>query len=217
MSATPAAAHTAPPPDEHFGDATGGKVGMWTFIAQDGMAFGGLLLAYGILRFTADEWPVPSEILGIALTAFATFLLILSSVSMVLAVEAAKFQNQKKTVFWLLATILGGIGFLGIQYYEYSHLVSVGIGFAESSFDFNDGRGVVDVNNLFGSTFYAVTGFHGLHVFSGVVYLICILIGTMRGKYTQGGISYSAVELVGLFWHFVDLVWILVFTFIYLL
>ncbi len=218
MDATHAAdANTAPPPDEHFGDATGGKVGMWSFIAQDGMAFGGLLLAYGILRFTADDWPVPTAILGIDLTAFATFLLIVSSVTMVFAVQAAKFQDKSKTVFWLMLTILGGLGFLGIQYYEYTHLVHAGIGFGESAFDFGDGRGVVDVNNLFGSTFYAVTGFHGLHVFSGVVYLTCILIGTLRGKYTQGGISYSAVELVGLFWHFVDLVWILVFTFIYLL
>jgi len=213
-------AHAAPasvPYDPHFGEATGGKVGMWTFIAQDGMSFGGLLLAYGIIRITAIDWPNPVDILGIDLTAFATFLLICSSVSMVLGVDAAKAQNQKGLVFWLMLTILGGIGFLGIQYYEYGVLLDHGIGFAESNFDFNDGSGIVPVNNLFGSTFYVVTGFHGLHVLSGVIYLICILLKSMTGKYTQGGISYSPVELVGLFWHFVDLVWILVFTFIYLL
>ena len=212
------AAHApeAPPYDEHFGEATGGKVGMWAFIAQDGMAFGGLLLAYGILRFVAADWPVPTEILGIALTAVATFILILSSVSMVFAVEAAKFQDQKKLTFWLGLTILGGLSFLGIQAYEYTHLVHAGIGFAQSSFEFTPGV-VTDVNNLFGSTFYAVTGFHGAHVTAGVIYLICIWLGARKGKYTRGGISYSPVELVGLFWHFVDLVWILVFTFIYLL
>ncbi len=213
-------AHAAPaqvPYDPHFGEATGGKVGMWTFIAQDGMSFGGLLLAYGILRITAIDWPSPVAILGINLTAFATFLLICSSVSMVLGVDAAKAGKQKALVFWLMLTILGGIGFLSIQYYEYGQLLHHGIGFAESSFDYNDGAGMVPINNLFGSTFYVVTGFHGLHVFSGVVYLTCILINSLKGKYTQGGISYSPVELVGLFWHFVDLVWILVFTFIYLL
>ena len=98
-----------------------------------------------------------------------------------------------------------------IQAYEYTNLVHEGIGFAHSTWEGQP------INNLFGSTFYVVTGFHGLHVLSGVIYLTCILFGAMKGKYTQGGLSYSPVELVGLFWHFVDLVWILVFTFVYLL
>ncbi len=197
--------------DAHFGKATGGKIAMWMFIAQDGMSFGGLLLAYGLLRIFSTDWPVPAEILGITLTATATFILICSSVSMVMAVEAAKEQNQAGTVRWLMVTILGGLSFLGIQYYEYTHLVAEGITFATSTWHGEP------INNLFGSTFYAVTGFHGLHVTAGVIYLMCILKGAMAGKYTKGGMSYSPVELVGLFWHFVDLVWILVFTFIYLL
>ncbi|RKY16323.1 MAG: cytochrome oxidase subunit III [Planctomycetota bacterium] len=200
-----------PPVDEHFGHATGGKVAMWMFIAQDGMSFGGLLTAYALLRINSVDWPVPAEILGIGLTAFATFILICSSLTMVLAVEKAKARDQAGTARWLGLTILGGLIFLGIQVFEYMHLVDAGIGFAQSSWQ------GVEINDRFGSTFYAVTGFHGLHVFSGVVYLTCILLGTLKGKYTQGGISYSAVELVGLFWHFVDLVWILVFTFVYLL
>ncbi len=199
--------------DPHFGHATGGKVAMWMFIAQDGMSFGGLLLAYALLRIHAVDWPVPAEVLGIGLTAFATFVLICSSVSMVMAVEAAKVSDQKGLVRWLGVTIAGGLTFLGVQYYEYTHLVHRGIGFS-SSFLNETGE---DLNDLFGSTFYAVTGFHGLHVTAGVIYLICILIKSRTGAYTKGGISYSAVELVGLFWHFVDLVWILVFTFIYLL
>ena len=209
------ATHTAPIDerleDEHFGRATGGKVGMWIFIAQDGMAFGGLLLAYGMLRIFSPDWPVPNHILGISLTAFATFLLICSSVSMVLAVDASQKADKRRTVFWLALTICGGLGFLGIQAFEYTHLVREGIGFTTSTFDGHP------INSLFGSTFYIVTGFHGAHVTAGVIYLTCILVGTLKGKYTKGGMSYSPVELVGLFWHFVDLVWILVFTFIYLL
>jgi len=218
------AEHAAVPPgvlderleDVRFGKATGGKVAMWIFIAQDGMAFGGLLLAYGLLRiFAGDNWPAPgmkpTDILGIPLTALATFILICSSVSMVLAVDNAQKAHRKNTVFWLALTILGGLSFLGIQAFEYTHLAHEGIGLATSTFD---GK---PINSLFSTTFFVVTGFHGAHVTAGVIYLICILMGAMKGRYTKGGMSYSHVELVGLFWHFVDLVWILVFTFIYLL
>ena len=203
------------PVDEHVGKATGGKVAMWLFIAQDGFSFGGLLLAYGLLRIFAPSWPAegmkPTDVLGINLTAFATFVLICSSLTMVMAVDSAQKADKAATVRWLIWTILGGLTFLGIQAYEYTHLVHEGIGFTESTFDGHR------LNSLFGSTFYVVTGFHGCHVTAGVIYLICILRGTLKGKYTAGGLTYSPVELVGLFWHFVDLVWILVFTFIYLL
>jgi len=205
--------HTGVPEDEHFGHASGGKIAMWMFIAQDGMSFGGLLLAYAILRVFSTDWPEPSQILGIGLTAFATFVLICSSVSMVMAVEAAKERKQSSLMLWLWLTIAGGATFLGIQYYEYSHLLHQGIGLAETTYEIDGAQ----VNRLFGTTFYAVTGFHGLHVLSGVIYLLCIAKKAGTGAYTKGGISYSPVELVGLFWHFVDLVWILVFTFIYLL
>ncbi|MFT7669512.1 MAG: cytochrome c oxidase subunit 3 [Planctomycetota bacterium] len=196
---------------KYFGKATGGKIAMWMFIAQDGMSFGGLLFGYGILRSSAQDWPIPAEVLGIGLTAVATFILICSSLSMVFAVLAAQEKDQGGLVRWLSVTIAGGVAFLGIQVYEYYHLVHSGIGFSTSSFQGEP------INNLFGTTFYAVTGFHGLHVLTGVIYLCCILKGALAGKYTQGGLSFSPVELVGLFWHFVDLVWILVFTFIYLL
>jgi cytochrome c oxidase subunit 3 len=208
-------APAAVPVDDHVGKATGGKVAMWLFIAQDGFSFGGLLLAYGLLRIFAHDWPAPgmkpNDVLGINLTAFATFVLICSSLTMVMAVDNAQKSNKNATVGWLILTILGGMTFLGIQAYEYTHLVREGIGFTESTFDGHR------LNSLFGSTFFVVTGFHGCHVTAGVIYLICILRGTIKGKYTQGGLSSSPVELVGLFWHFVDLVWILVFTFIYLL
>ena len=130
---------------------------------------------------------------------------------MVMAVAAAQRADKKALVGWLTATILGGLFFLGMQAYEYTHLVHEGIGFTQGTWEGQP------INPLFGTTFFVVTGFHGCHVTAGVIYLICILRGAMKGKYTQGGLSYSPVELVGLFWHFVDLVWILVFTFIYLL
>jgi cytochrome c oxidase subunit 3 len=213
--AAPTAHVSTPADDQHFGQATGGKVGMWMFIAQDGMAFGGLLLAYGLMRVWADHWPAaglkPTNVLGIGLTAVATFVLICSSVSMVMAVQAAQHSRKSATTMWLSLTILGGLSFLGIQAYEYTHLVKEGLTLTNG---YVHGH---ELHPLFGATFFVVTGFHGAHVTAGVIYLTCILFGAMKGKYTQGGLSYSPVELVGLFWHFVDLVWILVFTFIYLL
>jgi cytochrome c oxidase subunit 3 len=190
--------------DPQFGKATPGKIAMWLFLVTDAMSFSGFLLAYGVLR-SSKEWPVPSEHLGIALSGFATFLLICSSVSMVLSIDACKRKDRKGMLNWLLATIIGGVAFLGIQAYEYTHLVHLGLTFSEWT----------GGNNLFATTFYNVTGFHGLHVLSGVIYLICIYKNAYEGKYDNG--DYGQLELVGLFWHFVDLVWILVFTFIYLL
>jgi heme/copper-type cytochrome/quinol oxidase subunit 3 len=190
--------------DPQFAKATPGKIGMWLFLGTDGMSFSGFLLAYAVLRAT-KEWPNPAEHLGIALSGIATFILICSSVSMVLSVDACKQKDRKAMLNWLMATIVGGVMFLGIQVYEYAHLVSEGI--TLTSF--------IKGNNLFGSTFYLITGFHGLHVLSGVIYLICQYKLAYEGHYDNG--DYNNLEIVGLFWHFVDLVWILVFTFIYLL
>lgn len=190
--------------DPQFGKATPGKICMWMFLVTDALSFSGFLLAYAVLRST-QEWPVPAEHLGITLSGIATFILICSSVSMVLAIDDCRLKNRKGMLTWLAVTIAGGICFLGIQVYEYQHLIHQGITLS----NFSKG------NNLFASTFYMVTGFHGLHVFSGVVYLIVQFTRAYQGHYDQG--DHRQLELVGLFWHFVDLVWILVFTFIYLL
>ena len=189
--------------DREFGNATAGKVGMWVYLVTDAMTFGGLLIAYAYLR-AGGNWPDPAHHLGIELSSLATFILICSSVSMVLAISASSAGNRGAFIRWMLVTILGGVSFLGIQAYEYTHLVNHGLGFAH----FHEG------NNLFGSTFYAITGFHGLHVLSGVIYLTVILLKGLKGRYDRDS---SHVEIAGLFWHFVDLIWILVFTFIYLL
>lgn len=190
--------------DPHFGKASNGKIAMWLFLATDGMSFSGFLLAYAVLRAT-QNWPTPADHLGITLSGIATFILICSSVSMVFSIDACKQNDRSAMLNWLLATIAGGVIFLGIQVYEYSHLVHHGI--TLSSF--------IHGNNLFASTFYMVTGFHGLHVLSGVIYLICTYFHARAGRYDNG--HYNSLEIAGLFWHFVDLVWILVFTFIYLL
>lgn len=190
--------------DPQFGKATPGKIGMWIFLTTDAMSFSGFLITYAYLR-TKLEWPNPTEYFGIALSSFATFLLICSSVSMVLAIEACKHKDRKGMLNWLLTTIGGGATFLCIQAYEYTHLVSQGITLT----NFNDGT------NLFASTFYLVTGFHGLHVLTGVIYLTCEYFNARKGNYDHG--NYNRLEILGLFWHFVDLVWILVFTFVYLL
>lgn len=192
--------------DEQFGKASPGKIGMWLFLVTDAMSFSGFLIAYAVLRATKD-WPTPSKALGgVGLSGFMTFLLICSSVSMVLTIDACKQKNRKAMLNWLLFTICGGASFLAIQAYEYTHLIE------HMGMSFNS---YAHGTSLFASTFFSITGFHGLHVLSGVIYLIVMYIHAYRGDFDNG--DYNMLEIAGLFWHFVDLVWILVFTFVYLL
>jgi len=224
------------PPDAQYGTATPGKIGMWIFLLSDAFSFGGLLLAYGILRGGAtsrDMCPDPenaAEItsfaakygkeivsrcwhnpylhephLGINFTAGLTFLLICSSVTMVMAHAAAVEGDRKKTMLYLFLTICGGVGFLTGQFQEYFGIWSNGL----------TKEGLVFGGSAYANTFYMTTSFHGMHVFTGVTYLTVIFIRTALGKYDHG--NHNHIEICGLFWHFVDLIWILVFTFIYLL
>ncbi|MDP6482239.1 MAG: cytochrome c oxidase subunit 3 [Nitrospinota bacterium] len=169
------------------------------------MSFGGLLAAYGAARLGSVDWPNPSEVLGINLTAFMTFLLICSSVTMVKALSAVKHGDGKGFQKFMFMTISGGVIFLALQAYEWTHLISEGLHFNSNPWG----------ASLFGATFFAITGFHGMHVTGGVIYLSCVLIEGKRGRFAGG--KFQRVEVVGLYWHFVDLVWILVFTFVYLL
>jgi heme/copper-type cytochrome/quinol oxidase subunit 3 len=178
-----------------------GKLGMWIFLAADAMSFGGLLAGYGALRYGDPTWPHPATVLGIQLTAFMTFLLICSSVTMVEALASIRHGNQAGLRKFLLLTILGGICFLSLQAYEWNKLI------------FHEGQSISKDN--FGATFFILTGFHGCHVFGGVVYLTCILVRALQGAYSAE--HHNSVEIVALYWHFVDLIWILVFTFVYLL
>ena len=182
-----------------------GKLGMWVFLAGDAMSFGALLAGYGAIRAGSVDWPVPAEVLGISLTAFMTFLLICSSLTMVKGLSAIKRGDQKRLVTFLGLTILGGVIFLGCQAYEWTHLIHEGLEFTSNPYG----------NYLFGTTFFAITGFHGAHVTAGVIYLTVVVIRGLGGKYSAE--NCNGVEILGLYWHFVDLVWILVFTFLYLI
>jgi cytochrome c oxidase subunit 3 len=195
-----AAMHSPMESDELMGAARG-KVAMWLFLGSDSLTFGALLSAYGAMRSGSADWPVPSSILNVPLTALNTFILICSSVTMVKALSAIRRGDQQGLQKYLLGTIAGGVIFLSVQAYEWTRLIS------------HDGLRLS--KNLFCATFFSLTGFHGAHVFAGVVYLTTILLMARKGAYTAE--HHHRVEIVGLYWHFVDLVWILVFTFVYLI
>ncbi len=198
-------AHGVEPAETPLTPESWGKLGMWVFLAGDAMSFGTLLAGYAIMRGNSANWPVPTEVLGISLTAFMTFLLICSSVTMVKGLDAIKRGDQAGLVKFLWLTVGGGVIFLGLQAYEWTHLIQVGLGLSAN--EWGDG--------LFGTTFYIITGFHGMHVTGGVIYLAVIAMRGAKGVYSAS--NWNEVEIAGLYWHFVDLVWILVFTFIYLL
>ncbi len=175
------------------------KLGMWVFLCSEVMFFTGLIGAYIVLRFATPLWPHPGTILNIPLTAFNTFVLICSSVTMVKALAAIQRGDMRKTKLFLCLTVLGGAFFLSIQAFEYWKLLHEG---------FNPHV------SLFGSIFFTTTGFHGFHVFCGVVCMAFVTGKALLGKYTQA--SHQGIETIGLYWHFVDLVWIVLFTIIYL-
>ena len=189
------------PVNDPFGKATTGKLGMWLFIIVDGLSFTGLLLAGIALRAASPEiWPVAGDVLDIPLTAFNTFLLICTSFTMVMALNCIQKGDQAGLKKFLVLTMAGGVVFLGIQVYEYSHFIMA---------DF------LPSTSIYAAIFYVTTCFHGLHVLSGVIYIGCIL--RMAGLNAYSANNWDHVEILGLFWHFVDLVWILVFTIIYLI
>jgi cytochrome c oxidase subunit III len=197
-----------------FGRATHGKIGMWIYLCTDAMTFAGFLLGYALLRGRTPNWPVPANVLGLELSSIMTFILILSSVTMVIAQAKGEARNRKGLITYLAITAFGGLCFLGMQAYEYTHLIHSGMTLAHVNMV--DAQGVpLDIAPQFAQTFFIVTSFHGLHVLSGVIYLLIILGRAIAGKFDNGDVNH--VEVCGLFWHFVDLVWILVFTFMYLI
>jgi heme/copper-type cytochrome/quinol oxidase subunit 3 len=222
MTHAMAAAMSPPFPAERGLDVYNKKLGMWVFLASEVMFFAALIGAYVILRFGAPgEWAKPGIVLNIRITAFNTFLLICSSVSMVKAYAGIQDGDQKKLRFWLLMTILGGGTFVGIQVFEYIHLVEHG--FLPSGVREGSDLAALVANGtlpaatmaLYGSTFFTMTGFHGFHVTCGVLSMLYLyLFKALPGKYTPQ--DYAGIEVVGLYWHFVDLVWIILFTIVYL-
>jgi len=200
-----------------FGTATTGKLGMWLFLVMDAITFATILLGGVYFRLRADLWGSAGTILNISLTSLNTFLLIMSSFTMVMALNAVKMNDLKGLKTFLFLTIMGGITFLGIQIYEYSHFImgSPGLETALKNAGFIGHSSFLWTTGTYGGAFYATTSFHGLHVLSGVIYLSVILYQANKGIYSAT--YYDRVEIAGLFWHFVDLIWILVFTIIYLI
>lgn len=221
-----------------------GKLMMWFFLLSDAFTFSALLVTYGMVRsshdgytgaveafkFSQAYWPVPEKVFEaipffhglsapLVFVGIMTFILIMSSVTMVLAVEAGHRMDRKAVEKWMLWTILGGIAFLSCQAWEWTHFIvgsDVGAAVAEGTTFF----GANLAHNQYGppdfaAFFFFITGFHGFHVFSGVCLNFLIYYNTVMGTYERRG-HYEMVEKVGLYWHFVDLVWVFVFTFFYL-
>jgi cytochrome c oxidase subunit 3 len=211
-----------------------GKIMMWFFLLSDAFTFSSLLISYGALRFSAAVWPAADKVFQsvpgmidhgapLVFVGIMTFILILSSVTMVLAVEAGHRNAKKEVVTWMILTVIGGFMFLGCQALEWSHLHHEGFWWgstpnAEELKAFFTG-GTEAAQHLtaqeFANLFFTITGFHGFHVFTGVIINIIITVNVLLGTYEKRG-SYLMVEKVGLYWHFVDLVWVFVFTFFYL-
>ena len=178
------------------------KLGMWLFILSDTLTFTAMLIAYSYVRVSNPDWPRPFDGHSIALASVMTFCLLSSSLTMVLAVGASARGDRKKAVIWLLATILGGVLFIVLHANEWLGLIHEGVT------PFGNPWGVP----LFGATFFALTGLHMTHVTAGVIYLGVIAWGFGGGRY-----SAEDVEVSGLYWHFVDLVWMFIFPLVYLL
>lgn len=223
-----------------------GKMMMWFFLLSDAFTFGAFLISYGTTRFFSVVWPDPNAVfhafpfmghanLPLLFVSLMTFILIMSSVTMVLAVHAGHYGDKKGVVKWLLWTIIGGIAFLACQAWEWTHLNHLGgwwgsfvdpatpVSAFSNLFNLHDTKVVaalpeygMQATHDFYNYFFTITGFHGAHVTSGVVFNILILINTVNGTYERRG-HYEMVEKVGLYWHFVDLVWVFVFTCFYLL
>lgn len=192
-----------------------GKFMMWMFLVSDTFIFSCFLVGYmNVRRTTTDPWPYPSEVFALEmfgtsvpliLIAIMTFILITSSGTMALAVRFAHFKDKKKIFLLMLVTAALGASFVGLQAFEWSKLIAEGVRPWTNPFGAPQ----------FGSIFFMVTGFHGLHVSCGVIYLLVIARKILRGDYDKKG-DYSIVEITGLYWHFVDLVWVFIFAFFYL-
>lgn len=192
-----------------------GKSMMWIFLLSDTFIFSCFLICYMTVRITdTSNWPIPSEVFALdifgtpvplILIAIMTFILITSSGTMALAVNMGYRKDKKKAALLLLITALLGVSFVGMQAFEWSKLISEGVR------PWANPMG----STHFGAAFFMITGFHGLHVSLGVVYLLWVTKRVYSGYYESSG-NYEIVEIVGLYWHFVDLVWVFIFAFFYL-
>jgi heme/copper-type cytochrome/quinol oxidase subunit 3 len=185
--------------EAHTGVANA-KLAMWLFLSSDCLFFGAFIATYLLYRDRSVSGPTPKDLFNIPFTSVTSFILLMSSLAMVLALAAIQRGDYRRFRIWILATALFGATFVGGQIYEFTEFTRQGLN--------------VDTN-LFGSSFFVLTGLHGAHVTVGIVWLMSLWGMSMQGRMTQG--DAERVEVAGLYWHFVDIVWIVIFTVIYLL
>lgn len=176
------------------------KLMMWAFLGSDCMFFGTLLATYLIYHGRSLQGPYPLDVFSLELTTLSTFVLLMSSLTMVLTSGAIQRDKLHTFRFWNLMTILFGSTFLSFQVYEFAHFAHAGLSLQGS---------------LFGSSFFTLTGMHGIHVTIGVIWLLSLQLYSFRGGVTAA--RALDVEIAGLYWHFVDIVWIAIFTIVYLM
>ena len=199
-----------------FKNVPWGKAMMWIFLLSDTFIFSCFLVSYMTVRIsTTVPWPIPSEVFALSfggepipliLIAIMTFILISSSGTMAMAVNFGYRRDRKKTAVLMIVTALFGATFVGMQAFEWTKLI-----FEEGVRPWGNPMGAAQ----FGSAFFMITGFHGLHVSVGVIYLTTVAIKVLKGDYEARG-NYQIVEITGLYWHFVDLVWVFIFALFYL-
>jgi cytochrome c oxidase subunit III len=179
------------------------KLGMWLFIVADSLTFGAMLVGYAYLRVASPDWPTPFRFTpSIVNATVMTFVLLSSSITMVAAVQAAQHGRVAACVRWMLATAFGGVLFDILHIREWLGLIHEGVGLSQNPWG----------SPLFGATFFGLTGLHMTHVTLGVIYLCIVAAGYSRKK-----LSADDVEVSGLYWHFVDLVWMFIFPLVYLI
>ena len=177
------------------------KIAMWAFLASDCMFFGSLIAAYLVSHGRAVVGPYPDDVFDIPFTSISAFVLLMSSVAMVLALWGIQHNNMRVFRVWILATGLLGLVFLGGQIYEFTEFYR---------------HDLTPQQNIFGSAFFVLTGFHGTHVAIGVIWLFSLFLASFRrGLVTQQ--KSLNIEIAGLYWHFVDIVWIIIFAVVYLI
>jgi heme/copper-type cytochrome/quinol oxidase subunit 3 len=177
------------------------KLGMWVFLGSECLLFGALIATYLNYRGKSINGPYPDEVYNIPFTSASSFILLMSSLTMVLALSAIGRGDGRRGRIWLITTALLGAIFIGGQIYEFRDFVQV--------------KGLGMSTNLFGSSFYVLTGFHGVHVTIGILMLLSSAFLSWRGKITKA--NAETIEIIGLYWHFVDVIWIVIFTVVYLI
>ncbi len=188
---------------DHLQTSTGldnRKLLMWLFLASDCLFFGSFIAAYLLYRGRSIVGPYPEDLFDIPFTSVSAFILLMSSVTMVLALAAIQRGNVRNMRIWLFTTAILGTLFIAGQVFEFTEFNHEGLSLS---------------TNLFGTTFFVLTGFHGAHVTVGVLILLSLFVVSMRGGIQQK--DSLAIELAGLYWHFVDIVWIVIFTLVYLI